>query len=160
VAIGSPTYNRLVRERIIIPISNVQVETANQEEGRYEPMFDSQGRLMTQTTQPMNSLVEEPLHKLSYETLIKQLYNIPAANAVPDFLIVNGVKVNFISFQQISQKLSRNEIERYIIEPLLQPYAGNPSSLNRILTMFDKNGMTYLVKAQYNPTTNQISPPV
>ncbi len=69
-----------------------------------------------------------------------------------------------------------NQVERYIVDPILQPWSGKPEGLqrplhsnavqlpptspNRILTLFDKNGVTYLVKAQYNQTANQIYPPV
>lgn len=38
-------------------------------------------------------------------------------------------------------------IEIFIVDPLLQPWAGPPNSLNRIIIIFDKNGMTYLIKA-------------
>ena len=85
----------------------------------------------------------------SYEVLLKQLYNLPIT--LPD---------NFVSFEQISQMLSSGQIKRFILDPELQPYAGNPSSPNRILTMFDNNGMTYLVRSRYDQTTNQIFAPV
>lgn len=78
----------------------------------------------------------------------------------PDHLIINGLRVDFVPFQQIANKLSQNQIERYIIEPSLQSLAGRPGTPNRIFTMFGRNGMTYLVKAMYNPQTNQIFPPV
>lgn len=97
---------------------------------------------------------EKQLHELSYETLTKQLYGLPVT--IPEFLILNGLKVNFIPFSDINTI----QIERYIIEPLLQPWAGPPSTQNRILTIFGKNGMTYLVKAKYDQTSNQIYPPV
>ena len=102
----------------------------------------------------ISPLPEENLHKLSYETLVKQLYGLSVT--LPEHLIVNGLKVNFIPFSQ----LNRIQIERYIIEPLLQPWAGPPSTRNRILTIFGTNGMTYLVKALYDPVSNQIFPPI
>ena len=94
----------------------------------------------------------------SYETLIKQLYGFPVE--IPPHLIINGLKVNFISFQQVDQMLQDNKIERYILDPLLQPWAGAPNQPNRILTIFGKNGITYLVKARYDKVTNQIFPHV
>lgn len=95
--------------------------------------------------------VENKLFQESYETLLRQLYNLPIT--IPEFLIVNGLKVNFIPFSEIGTI----QIDRYIIEPLLQPWAG---PTNKILTIFGNNGMTYLVKAQYDPVNNQIFPPV
>ena len=93
------------------------------------------------------------LQQQSYETLLKQLYNLPVA--VPQFLIINGLKVDFLPFEQVSSI----QIDRYIIEPLLQPWAAAPySAANKILTIFDKNGMTYLVKARYDG--NRIFPPI
>ena len=94
------------------------------------------------------------LFKQSYETLLKQLYGIPVM--LPEFLIINGLRASFISFNQ----LSSIQIERYIIDPMLQPWAGAPGTRNRIVTIFGRNGITYLVKALHNPQSNQIFPPV
>jgi hypothetical protein len=105
--------------------------------------------------------VESELFRRSYETLLKQLYGIPVE--LPEYIIINGLRVNFIPFTQIVGMLQRNEIERYTIDPLLQPWASIPSTsgaspgtLYRIFTFFGKNGVTYLVKAKYNSQTNQI----
>ena len=94
------------------------------------------------------------LFQQSYETLLKKLYGIPVV--LPDFLILNGLRVSFIPFQQVSSI----QIERYIIDPMLQPWAGVPRTPNRILTIFGQNGITYLVKVRYDSQSNQIYPPV
>ena len=124
----------------------------------------SQGIGSSSTESPVTNNQDE-LQKQSYETLIKQLYKLPGADALPEFLIINGLRVSFISYEEITQMLNQNQIERYIIEPLLQPWAGKVGSLdneptNRILTMFAKNGMTYLVKAKYDPVNNSINQPI
>lgn len=98
---------------------------------------------------------EYNLFKESYETLLKQLYGLLIT--MPEFLIVNGLKINFISFEQITQMLQNNQVERYIIDPILQPWANPP---NKILTMFGNDGTTYLVKAKYDQASNQIYPPI
>ena len=90
----------------------------------------------------------------SYETLTKQLYGIPVQ--LPEFLIINGLRTNFISFPEVPNL----QIERFIIDPLLQPWAGPPGTSNRIITLFGRNGLTYLVKARLDPATNQIFPPI
>ena len=100
----------------------------------------------------------DTLIRSSYETLLKQIYNLPII--IPNELNINGLIVPFISFQDAIQKLQRNEIERYIIDPILQSWAGPPGTLNRIITLFGKNGISYLVKARYDSKTNQIHPPV
>lgn len=94
------------------------------------------------------------LTQQSYETLVKQIYGLPVT--LPESLIVNGLRLEFIPFSQ----LNTIQIERYIIEPLLQPWAGPPSTQNRIITIFDRNGMTYLVKALYDQASGRIFPPV
>ena len=115
---------------------------------------------LPRTENLQNNTIEKELHQLSYETLIKQLYGLLVE--IPEFLILNGLKVNFILFSEISTI----QINNYIIEPLLQPWAGPPGNSpigelpNRILTVFGKNGMTYLVKAKYDQINNQIYPPV
>ena len=43
--------------------------------------------------------VENKLFQESYETLLKQLYNLPIT--IPEFLILNGLKVNFIPFSEV-----------------------------------------------------------
>lgn len=68
-------------------------------------------------------------------------------------IIINGLQVNFIPFEEMAQMLSQNKIERYIIDPTLQYLTTPPNS---VLTMFGKNGLTYLVKAQYDQRNNQI----
>ena len=93
----------------------------------------------------------------SYDVLLRQLYG-PGPVSLPQFLVINGIRANFISFEQITTMLERNEIERYIIDPLLQPWTGAPPTEYRIFTFFGKNGMTYLVRARYNAQTNQILP--
>lgn len=152
-----------IRMYVAYPI-NLQV-TSSQLAGQPR-IHEEIGQLRTQTTsnQVQNistfSQPEKDLHQLSYETLVKQLYGIPVG--LPDFLILNGLKVKFIPFSQ----LNTIQIERYIIEPLLQPWAGPPleksgnTPVNRILTIFGKNGMTYVVKALYDPNSNQIYSPV
>ena len=113
-------------------------------------------RRRSPSPQPINRIPEstDQLAQLSYETLVKQLYGLPVE--LPQFLIVNDLRLEFIPFSQ----LSSIQIERYIIEPLLQPWAGPPSTQNRIITIFGTNGMTYLVKALYDQATNRIFPPV
>lgn len=94
------------------------------------------------------SLIQNELMKKSYETLLKQLYGLQVT--LLEFLIVDGLQINFISFDEASEMLKRNEIYNSVINPLLQPFAGPPSSSNRIITLFHKNGTTYLLKAKYN----------
>lgn len=105
-----------------------------------------------------NSSTEPTIFELSYTTLLKQLYEIPFE--MPKFLILNGLHVKFIPFEEAAKMLSKHKIERYIIDPILQPWAGKTDSLNRIVTLFGKNGITYLVKARYDQPTNQIFSPV
>lgn len=64
---------------------------------------------------------------------------------------------NFTPFEQIALMLTQTQIERYIIDPSLQYLTETPNS---ILTIFGKNGITYLVKVRYDQPTNQIFPPV
>jgi hypothetical protein len=97
---------------------------------------------------------EPDLHKMSYETLLKQLYNLPVQ--LPEFLIQNGLRITFISFEQIPKL----QIERYIFDTILQPWAGPPGTLNKIITIFTKNGITYFAKVRYDQVSNQIFPPV
>ena len=95
-----------------------------------------------------------PLFEQSCTALVSRLYGLEIK--LPEYLILNGLKVNFISFQQISDMLSQGQIERYVIDSSLQPWAGTIGTEYRIFTFFAKYGMTYLVKARYDQATNQI----
>jgi hypothetical protein len=71
--------------------------------------------------EPVERLSVNKINKIgeqvfSYETLIKQLYGLPIE--LSQYLIINGIRANFISFQEIANMLSKNQIERYIIDPL------------------------------------------
>ena len=94
-----------------------------------------------------SEVVKNPLFDKSYENLVRQLYKLPPYE----------IKGNFVTFQQISEMLSRGQIERFILDPFSQSLTNPP---NNILTMYAKDGMTYLVKAKYDPVRNQILPPV
>ena len=91
--------------------------------------------------------VENKLFLESYEALLRQLYNLP---------IVNKLKGNLISFEQVGSI----QIERYIIDPLLQAFSTMGENANKIITIFDTNGITYLVKARYDPISHQIFSPI
>jgi hypothetical protein len=116
------------------------------------------GNIIRVTQEETQTVIQDDLTKESHAMYMSQVYGLSVI--VPDFLIVNGLKINFISFQEVVEMLSQNQIERYILDPVLQPWAGLPSSQNRIITMFNNNGMTYLIKAKYDRVSNQIFQPV
>jgi hypothetical protein len=109
------------------------------------------------SSQPTNLQIP-PLINQSYETLIEQLYSIPVEP--PHFLIINGIRSNLISFEETARMLQTDLIDRYILDPLLQPWAGPPGTSNRVITLFGKNGITYLAKVKYDQQTNQVFPPI
>ena len=90
-------------------------------------------------------------------TPVMNIETNPVTNINPNSVILNGLNVSFIPFEQMAQMLSQNQIERYIIDPELQYLTTSPNS---VLTMFGKNGITYLVKARYDQGSNQIFQPV
>ena len=130
------------------------IPSQQQSIGIYNPDFRTiyqRREIANYEPQPENTLFKE-----SYETLLKRLYNLPVndMSLTPQSLIINGTRVNFIEFSQVNSI----QIERYIIDPLLQPYSNNFQ--NRILTIFAKNDITYLVRARYDPVSNKIFPPI
>jgi hypothetical protein len=107
---------------------------------------------------PNTSEENDNLRKQSYEVLVSQLYGFPVK--LPEFLIINGMRVNFISYDEVIKL----QIERWIVEPILQPWGGPPipynTISNKILTIFGKNGITYLSKVLFNPNTNKVFKPI
>lgn len=119
----------------------------------FDPTIEEHRQLIERVTGIPQIIPIKPVENTSflesYETLLRRLYNL--SDNEPNYL-----KVKFILFEQ----LNTIQIDRYIIDPLLQPWSGSPNTQNRILTIFDKNKMTYLVKARYDPVSNQIFPPL
>jgi hypothetical protein len=147
---GVSTFSEINIQEPISLLPNSELEEI------YSPLENEQP--LEHEAETQRSIITDNLFKESYETLLKRLYGIPIQ--LPDFLIINGIRVNFASYQQIIQMLSHNQIEHFVLDPLLQPWAGPPDSLNRILILFGRNGLTHLVKARYDLQTNQIFPPV
>lgn len=116
---------------------------------------------------PASSIVPQPeratsppLTQRSFEAYLQQVYGIPLE--LPDRLPIPGLgrlHGEFISFERATELLTNNRITNYTVDPLLQPWAGPPGGPNRIVTLLADNGMTYLVKAQYDFESGQIFPP-
>ena len=140
-------FERVIERGEELRLSNVRFSNISREIA--VPIY-----VAPQSIVPIRVEAQQQLEQLSYETLVKQLYGLPVV--LPEFLIVNDLKLKFIPFSQ----LSTIQIEKYIIEPLLQPWAGPPNTQNRILTIFGKNGLTYLVKALYDQASGRIFPPI
>lgn len=64
---------------------------------------------------------------------------------------------NSITFDEITQKLQRGEIERWFVDPTNQNINDLP---NTVISFVTNNGELYLVKAKYDPQINQVYPPV
>jgi hypothetical protein len=90
-----------------------------------------------------------PSHRETYEVLLSQLYDLPVNQ--------KRYPMNFIGFDDAGMINQQKQIERFEINPTLQVWAGKN---NRIITLYAKNGSVYLVKAVFNPLTNQIFPPI
>ena len=95
------------------------------------------------------------LSREPYVTFLSQMYSIPIEQSY--------YPMNFISFVEASSLLGQNLVEKYEVDPILQVWSGflqvsnNQEIRERIITLYLKNGNTYLVKALYNPITQQIS---
>lgn len=95
------------------------------------------------------------LSREPYETFLSQMYGIPIPQSY--------FPMNFISFIEASSLLQQNLVEKFEVDPILQVWSGvsqlsigNHETKERIITLYLKNGNNYLVKAIYNPITQQI----
>ena len=95
-------------------------------------------------TQPI--IVSQPstLISQSHERLIAWIYNIPVAS--PNIL----GEYQKSSLEQINQLLQSGQIARFEMSLMLQPWAGPPGTLNRVLTFQTIDGQKLFVVAQYN----------
>lgn len=145
---GSPTYDG--------SLGSYNEEHIPVNELKFEQMMLSPVASPVKSPGPI--IQEDPLLKQSFDVLMKQVYNLPVE--IPPFLVVDGSPIHFIDLNMARQLLDSGQIERYIFDPMLQPWAGHPFLSNRILTLFDKNGNSCLVRASYNPETRQLNQPV
>lgn len=70
--------------------------------------------------------------------------------------LLDHFRSKLISISNVQELLQKGQIVRWLIEPHLQIM----SSPNKIITFIKNNGEVLYVKAQYNPETQQIFPPV
>jgi len=96
--------------------------------------------------------------KQSLETLLRQLYSLPVE--MPDYLSVGDIQAEVIPYERAAQLLKEGKVARTDFDPLVQPWAGPPSTPNRMMTFFTSSGMTYVSKVRYDPTTRTVYPPV
>lgn len=117
---------------------------------------------LTSTSIPSSPTTSKTLsiYEQSFQTFIGQLYGFPLQ--LPSSLNINGTNIQFIDYNQAGQFLSSGQVVDYLLDPVLQPWAGLPSSYNpnRILLLIMRNGYNYLLKAQYDPVTRRIFPPI
>lgn len=111
-------------------------------------------RILNNMNDEQSISIDNTLFQQSYTALVSGLYGLEVK--LPQYLIINNLKINFISFQQITDMLNQNQIEKYIIDPSLQVWAGNIGTQYRIFTFFAKDGRTYLVKSLYDKVNNRI----
>lgn len=98
----------------------------------------------------------DPFLKQTLENLIRQIYGLPVET--PEVVIMNNFRKRFITYPEAIENLQRCQILKYLIEPLLQSYV-SPNGRTRVISLFDKNGAIYLVKAIPDLTNNQILAP-
>jgi len=93
------------------------------------------------------------------ESYLRREYKLYSGMTCPERFLVNGQSIPISPLSQIQDMMGRGEIDRFEQNPLFQPFAGSPRTSNRFLTFYDKKGQAYIVKASYDPTTNQLGPP-
>lgn len=77
----------------------------------------------------------------------------------PSQLKIGDKLVSIITFNEVKQKMANKEVEKILLDPSIQAYAGSHRSNNRMLTVYMKDKGMYLVRAEYDQNTNQINPP-
>jgi hypothetical protein len=97
---------------------------------------------------------EDEFSRRALDRLLAQLYGIPQ----PEPENLNGF--TRMTLPQLAELMQAEQIVRFEIPPLMQPFAGPPGTLNRIITYYTLDGQKLFVKARYDPVSNRIDPPV
>lgn len=73
-----------------------------------------------------------------FDLFLREFHQLREIILEPFSVSLHGLRVPFISFDQATQLLISNMIDRFIVDPELQIYASNG---NTVVTLFSKNGM-------------------
>ena len=96
--------------------------------------------------------------KESYIAMLEQLLGFHVM--LPRFITINGVGRYLVSFEDINKMMKENQIEKCIIDPSLQKWAGPTGTQNVFLTFHSKDGKIYIVKAYYDMASGKAFPPI
>jgi hypothetical protein len=114
-----------------------------------------------------SSITDQEIEKMKVEitelrsivkALIQRTYQLYPVEVPPQIRIDNNIGT-IVKLDEIQKKMTNNEIEKMVVEPLLQPYAGSHRNNIRFLTFYGKDGKVYHVRASYDPKTNKIDEP-
>ena len=108
--------------------------------------------------EPEENSSTDSLFEESYTALLKRLYGLPVT--LPESIVVHGLSTPFVSFEEVVRSFQNGAVQRYDIDPLLQPWAGPATDPHRIITLFYTDGRSALARVLWNPVTNEIFPPL
>ena len=97
-------------------------------------------------------LYDEQIPKDFYRVLIGQLYGTPINT--PNNITYMNKEYTYVPYNQLSGYI----LKSFSIEPLLQPYAGPPGSVNKLMIMNTLRGDIFTI-GQYDSHKNQMLPP-
>lgn len=113
----------------------------------------------------LNSLDKKYHHVSSQEDCIvsnlklKQSNKFPLLTPIlPDFIILDGIRLDFISLFKVRQLIQQDQIEKCDLDLRLQPLV-DKDSRNKIVTVYLRDGIICLVKAKFNSKTKKIYNP-
>ncbi len=92
------------------------------------------------------------------KALNQRIYQIYPVD-LPTSIRVDKKQTPVVSLDEITKKTNEGKIERWVLDPMLQPYAGSHRSHNRLLTFYEKDGSVCHVRAEYDAKTSRINPP-
>lgn len=96
--------------------------------------------------------IEESLAELGLEKLISRIYNLPYSDPV------TFANIPLISFGQALNLFQTNNVARYDMNLLLQPFAGPFGTSNRAVIIQDNSGNRFVVYAQID--NGKLLPPI
>lgn len=92
------------------------------------------------------------------EKITRRLYKIYPVS-MPEEIKIGDQMGKVIAVSEIQKKMGNGEIDRMILDPLLQAYAGSHRGDNRLLTFYAKDGNIYHVRAKYDIKNNRFDEP-
>lgn len=110
---------------------------------------------------PVNALISFDSNKLFLTIVVNNINHVVYLDSICPYSVFTSpiIPYKLISFNELGYKIQAGDIVNYKVDPMYQKYFGQSGDPNSIVTVFDKNGIGYLVRGRL-ASNGMIYPPI